>query len=82
MPVRLLMKDQFRSDARIAKVKAPLLILHGVHDHVVPYTMGDRLFALANEPKHIVRFLDGGHEDLDANGALHAVGRFLAGDLD
>jgi pimeloyl-ACP methyl ester carboxylesterase len=82
MPVRLLMKDQFRSDARIAKVKAPLLILHGVHDHVVPYTMGDRLFTLANEPKHIVRFLDGGHEDLDANGALHAVGRFLAGDLD
>jgi uncharacterized protein len=82
MPVRLLMKDQFRSDARIAKVKAPLLILHGVHDHVVPYTMGDRLFRLANEPKHIVRFLDGGHEDLDANGALHAVGRFLAGDLD
>lgn len=82
MPVRLLMKDQFRSDARIVKIKAPLLILHGVHDHVVPYTMGDRLFALANEPKHIVRFLDGGHEDLDANGALHAVGRFLAGDLD
>jgi fermentation-respiration switch protein FrsA (DUF1100 family) len=82
MPVRLLMKDQFRSEARIAKVKAPLLILHGIHDHVVPYTMGDRLFALANEPKHIVRFLDGGHEDLDANGALHAVGRFLAGDLD
>jgi hypothetical protein len=29
-----------------------------------------------------VRFLDGGHEDLDAHGALHAVGRFLAGDLD
>jgi uncharacterized protein len=82
MPVRLLMKDQFRSDVRIAKVKAPLLILHGVHDHVVPYAMGDRLFRLANEPKHIVRFLDGGHEDLDADGALHAVGRFLAGDLD
>ena len=24
-----------------------------------------------NEPKHIVRFLDGGHEDLDKHGALH-----------
>jgi uncharacterized protein len=82
LPVRLLMKDQFRSDARIARVKAPLLILHGVHDRVVPYAMGERLFELANQPKHIVRFLDGGHEDLDANGALHAVGRFLAGDLD
>jgi fermentation-respiration switch protein FrsA (DUF1100 family) len=56
--------------------------MHGVHDRVVPYAMGERLFDLANQPKHFVRFLDGGHEDLDANGALDAVGRFLAGDLD
>jgi hypothetical protein len=82
MPVRLLMKDQFRSDERIGKVTAPLLILHGVHDRTVPYAMGEHLFDLANKPKHIVRFLDGGHEDLDANGALIAVGRFMAGDLD
>ncbi len=82
MPVSLLMKDQFHSDRRIAKVTAPVLILHGMHDHVVPFAMGERMFELANKPKHIVRFLDGGHEDLDANGALHAVGRFLAGDLD
>ena len=82
LPVGLLMKDQFRSDQRIGKVTAPLLILHGVRDQTVPYAMGERLFDLANQPKHIARFLDGGHEDLDNNGALDAVGRFLAGDLD
>jgi uncharacterized protein len=82
MPVRLLMKDQFHSDRRIGKVTAPLLILHGVQDQVVPYAMGEQMFELANQPKHIVRFLDGGHDDLDANGALFAVARFLAGDLD
>jgi uncharacterized protein len=82
LPVRLLMKDQFHSDLRIGKLTAPLLILHGVQDQTVPYTMGQQLFDLANQPKHIVRFLDGSHENLDANGALHAVGRFLAGDLD
>jgi len=82
LPVSLLMKDQFRSDMRIAKVTAPLMIMHGVQDHVVPYAMGERLFDLANKPKHLVRFLDGDHEDLDANGALDAVARFLAGDLD
>jgi fermentation-respiration switch protein FrsA (DUF1100 family) len=76
------MKDQFHSDRRIGKVTAPLLILHGVQDQTVPYAMGEQLFNLANKPKHIVRFLDGGHEDLDRNGALDAVGRFLAGDLD
>jgi len=82
LPVRLLMKDQFRSDLRIGKVKAPLMIMHGVNDRVVPYAMGEQLFELANKPKHFVRFLDGGHEDLDDNGGLDAVARFLAGDLD
>ena len=82
MPVRLLMKDQYRSDERIAKVTAPVLILHGVRDSIVPYAMGEQLFDLTKAPKHIVRFLDGSHEDLDQYGALHAVGRFLAGDLD
>ena len=82
LPVRLLMKDQFRSDERIKKVTAPLLILHGVNDRIVPFKMGEQMFELANKPKHIVRFLDGGHEDLDQNGALDAVARFLAGDLD
>jgi uncharacterized protein len=82
VPVGLLMKDQFHSDRRIQKVTAPLLILHGVKDQVVPYAMGERLFELANQPKHIVQFLDAGHDNLDANGALNAVARFLAGDLD
>jgi hypothetical protein len=82
LPVSLLMKDQFRSDLRIGKVTAPVMIMHGVLDRVVPYAMGEALFDLANKPKHFVRFLDGGHEDLDDNGALDAVARFLAGDLD
>ena len=82
LPVRLLMKDQYRSDEAIGKITAPVLILHGVQDHTVAFAMGERMFELTNAPKHIVRFLDGDHEDLDARGALHAVGRFLAGDLD
>ena len=82
MPVRLLMKDQFRSDELIKKITAPVIILHGVHDNVVPYAMGERMFDLTTARKHIVRFLDGHHSDLDKHGALHAVGRFLAGDLD
>jgi uncharacterized protein len=82
MPVRFLMKDQFRSDERIGKVTAAVLILHGQRDRTVPFAMGEQLFEMTKAPKHIVRFLDGDHEDLDAHGALHAVGRFLAGDLD
>jgi fermentation-respiration switch protein FrsA (DUF1100 family) len=82
LPIRLLMKDQYRSDAFIGRIIAPVLILHGVHDHTVPFAMGMRMFELTKAPKHIVRFLDGDHENLDANGALRAVAQFLAGDLD
>ena len=78
LPVRLLMKDPFRSDERIGKVTAPLLVLHGARDGVVPIALGERLFSLANEPKRFVRFAEGAHNDLDRYGALDAVRPFLA----
>src|SRR5262249_30784559 len=39
VPVRLLMKDQFRSDLRIGKVTAPVLVLHGDRDDIVPMAL-------------------------------------------
>jgi fermentation-respiration switch protein FrsA (DUF1100 family) len=63
LPVRLLMKDPFYSDRRIAKVQAPLLVLHGGRDAVVPITLGERLYGQANGPKRFVRFDEGGHSD-------------------
>ena len=78
VPVRWLMKDQFRSDEVIGQVRSPLLVLHGERDGVVPFAQGQALFALANEPKRFVRFPTGGHEDLPARGSLPEIGRFLA----
>jgi fermentation-respiration switch protein FrsA (DUF1100 family) len=77
LPVRLLMKDQFRSDLLIRKVRVPVLVLHGAHDQVVPIALGERLFALATEPKRFVRFEHGGHSDLDQHGAQEAFRNFL-----
>ncbi len=79
VPVRLLMKDQFRSDLRIGQVKAPLLIMHGALDRTVPVALGERLFSLANEPKRFVRFARGQHNDLDDHGALDTAKGFLGG---
>lgn len=56
---------------------ASLLFLHGRRDWVVPIVLGERLYALANEPKRFVRFSDAGHEDLDLYGAQNAVRTFL-----
>jgi uncharacterized protein len=77
-PVRWVMKDKFRSDERIARVSAPLLVLHGEQDRIVPIRFGEKLFALAREPKRFVRFLQGGHVDLDDHGAAKVVKEFLA----
>jgi fermentation-respiration switch protein FrsA (DUF1100 family) len=78
VPVRWLMHDQFRSDERIAQVTASLLVLHGERDVVVPIRFGERLFALAHEPKRFARYPDGGHNDLDAFGAGEEARRFIA----
>lgn len=77
-PVRWLMKDSFRSDRRIPRVRAPILVLHGERDTIVPIGFAERLFALAGEPKQFVRFARGGHVNLDDHGAMDAVRAFLA----
>lgn len=77
-PVRWLIKDPFHSDERIARVTAPLLVLHGERDPIVPIAFGEKLFALAREPKRFVRFPQGGHVNLDDYGAQKAVRTFLS----
>ena len=77
LPVRLLMHDRFHSDERIGKVTAPVLVLHGTRDTVVPIAYGERLYALITAPKKFVRLTDGHHSDLDSYGAPAAVRAFL-----
>ncbi len=59
LPVRWLMKDQFRSADFIKDVKVPLFIIHGTEDRTVPFPQGQKLFSLANEPKQMA-VIDGG----------------------
>jgi fermentation-respiration switch protein FrsA (DUF1100 family) len=78
IPVSLLMKDQFRSDALAGAITAPTLVLHGELDRVVPIALGERLYAAIRAPKRFVRLAKGEHEGLDAHGAIAAVRDFLA----
>lgn len=79
VPVRLLMRDPFHSDRRIADVNVPLLIMHGDADPAIDIRFGERLFALAHEPKQFVRFPGGGHENLDDFGAIETARHFIDG---
>lgn len=73
LPVRWLLKDRYVSTDHIGKLAAPLLVLHGALDTVIPVRMGRALFDAAPHPKQIVVFPLGGHVDLDQHGAVEAV---------
>ena len=77
-PVRLLIKDSFRSDLLIGTVTAPFLILHGDKDSIVPIALGDQLYKLITAPKRFVRFPGAWHNELAAYGALEAAKQFLS----
>jgi fermentation-respiration switch protein FrsA (DUF1100 family) len=76
-PVRWLMKDRFDSKAKIADIRAPVLIVHGGRDRVVPFSHGEALYAAAVAPKESLWIPDAGHNDLDAYGASEKVLAFL-----
>ena len=76
-PVRLLMKDQFRSDQRIKRVTAPVLILHGEADDIIPIRYAERLLAQIPGEERMVRYPKGYHVDLDRWGATDEALRFL-----
>jgi fermentation-respiration switch protein FrsA (DUF1100 family) len=80
VPVRLLMRDQFRSDERIGAITAPTLVLHGAQDRVVPFSHGERLYGLIRAPKRLVRLAGADHNDHDQHGGLEAVRGFLDGE--
>ncbi len=78
LPVRYLMKDQFRSDERIKSVIAPVLILHGTADSVIPIEFGRKLFDLANQPKQFISVQGSNHIVTGNPGALDAALKFIS----
>jgi hypothetical protein len=81
IPVRLLIKDPFRSDLRAPKITAPVLILHGERDRVVPISHAEALYEMIKAPKKFVRLPRADHNDHDEHGGLETVRPFIAGSL-
>ena len=52
LPVKLLLKDKYESDKKSKDIKSPILIMHGMVDDIVPFSMGKKMYELANEPKY------------------------------
>jgi fermentation-respiration switch protein FrsA (DUF1100 family) len=61
-----LVPDAYPSLRLIRRLRAPLLVIHGERDAIVPAEHGRALYEAAREPKLLRIFPDAGHNDLIA----------------
>jgi fermentation-respiration switch protein FrsA (DUF1100 family) len=73
IPGRWFMTDRYETRRHSAKVTAPLLIMHGERDTIVPVTMGREIHALAPGPKTLKTFPQAGHDDHYKYGSYDAL---------
>jgi fermentation-respiration switch protein FrsA (DUF1100 family) len=81
LPVSRLLLDRYPSIDRIASVGAPLLVVAGDRDDIVPAALSRRLFDAANEPKRYVLVPGAGHNDpalLDGRQMIGEIDRWLS----
>ncbi|MFQ6394100.1 alpha/beta hydrolase [Nocardia sp. KC 131] len=74
--------DAYPSLRRIKTLRAPLLLMHGDQDELLPLRHAERLYAAAPEPKRLLVVPGAGHNDLITMGGLVWAGtiRDWAGD--
>jgi fermentation-respiration switch protein FrsA (DUF1100 family) len=78
LPVRIALKDRYESLSHIKSVSAPILMLHGTADRIIPIEFSRRLARAAQSPVRYVEFPGCEHVNLLEQGALDDVRAFLA----
>jgi fermentation-respiration switch protein FrsA (DUF1100 family) len=81
LPIRRLLLDRYPSIERIASVGAPLLVIAGDRDDIVPVSLSRRLYDAAAEPKRFILVPGAGHNDtalLDGPRMLGEIEGFLS----
>lgn len=77
LPVRWLMSDPYRSDLYLAKLKLPVLVVHGERDDTVPVEMGRQVFEMVGGPKEIAIIKGAGHSDHYLFGSFDIISAWL-----
>ena len=79
LPVAALITQRFDAESRIARIKAPLLVVHGSDDRLIPSSLGRALYDKATVPKRFVLVEGGSHHSTHSLGerqyaaALHEL---------
>ena len=63
LPLWPFVRTRYDSLGKIARLRMPLLVLHGEEDEVVPFAQGRRLFEAAPEPKRFFAIPGARHND-------------------
>lgn len=79
LPVQTLILDRYDSLSRIDRVRAPLLIVHGDLDTLIPIEMGRALYERAREPKQMSPIAGAGHADHWMFGSYDAIYGWIEG---
>jgi pimeloyl-ACP methyl ester carboxylesterase len=82
LPVGLLLRHRFDNTEAAAKVRCPVLIVHGAEDEVVPAEFGEALSRCLSAPTEFVLVPGAGHNDLPLSPGQPAgdrIGAFLRG---
>ncbi|MCW2655610.1 MAG: Alpha/beta hydrolase [Mycobacterium sp.] len=80
LPVSRLLVDRYPSIERVGRLEAPLLVVAGDRDTVVPVQLSSRLYDAASEPKRLVIVAGADHNDprlLDGPQMLGAITGFV-----
>ncbi|MBI3767191.1 MAG: alpha/beta hydrolase [Deltaproteobacteria bacterium] len=68
---------RFESRARLPMLRVPIFVAHGDADELVPFALGEALYAAAPEPKRFFRAAGAHHNDVfAAPGLLDAIAEF------
>jgi hypothetical protein len=65
LPVEAMLNDErYESIERIGRIRAPVLIVHGTRDELIPLAEGLALFDAAPQPKELYQVEGAGHNDV------------------
>jgi len=74
------LRGRFDTLESVKDVRAPIFVIHGTQDEIVPFRMGEALLAGAAEPKEWLTIDGAGHNDtfwVGGDAYFEAIGRFV-----
>jgi fermentation-respiration switch protein FrsA (DUF1100 family) len=77
LPARYFVRHRFDNLSKLPLVHRPVFVTHGTADTVIPYVLGERLYAAANEPKEFVPLPGNDHNDRLPDEFFTRLRRFL-----